>query len=120
MLATLQFFKSGLEAYLTRTSRARACEILLASSDRTLADTGFSRELLEQGVDAWPWQNDVAGQSELPALRLQLMNQEKAIRELQKYSDKELGDLGISRGSIVNAVKHGRTGIEQDAHREAA
>jgi len=120
MLATLNIFKAGVEAYLTRNKRARACEILLASSDRTLADTGFSRELLEQGVDAWPWRNDAAGRSELPALRLHLMNQEKAIRELQKYTDKELSDLGISRGTIVSAVKHGRTGIEQDAHREAA
>ncbi len=35
--------------------RRRARRTLLAKSDRLLADMGFSRELLEQGVDAWPW-----------------------------------------------------------------
>ena len=33
----------------------RARRELLASSDRQLSDIGFSRELLEQGVKAWPW-----------------------------------------------------------------
>ena len=31
------------------------CKDLLAKSDRQLTDLGFSRELLEQGVKAWPW-----------------------------------------------------------------
>ncbi len=36
-------------------SRRRARRTLLAKSDHLLADMGFSRELLEQGVKAWPW-----------------------------------------------------------------
>ena len=35
--------------------RRRARRALLAKSDHLLADMGFSRELLEQGVKAWPW-----------------------------------------------------------------
>ena len=37
-----------------------------------------------------------------------------AMRELQTYSDKELHDLGISRGSVVDAVVSGRDGIENN------
>ena len=35
--------------------RRRSRRELLATSDRQLADMGFSRKLLEQGVKAWPW-----------------------------------------------------------------
>ncbi len=35
--------------------RSRARRTLLAKSDHLLADMGSSRELLEQGVKAWPW-----------------------------------------------------------------
>ncbi len=35
--------------------------------------------------------------------------QTAAISELRSYSDRELADLGISRGSIIEAVLHGRS-----------
>ena len=35
--------------------RHRVRNQLLAMSDRSLEDIGFSRALLEKGVDAWPW-----------------------------------------------------------------
>ena len=37
----------------------------------------------------------------------------RAIRELNAYSDRELRDLGITRGDIVEAVNFGRPGIER-------
>ena len=47
--AVLPFCRASLRA------RRRARRVLLAKSDRLLADLGFSRELLEEGVKAWPW-----------------------------------------------------------------
>jgi len=37
---------------------------------------------------------------------------EDAIAELSAYSDRELADLGITRGQIRDAVYHGRAGID--------
>jgi len=38
---------------------------------------------------------------------------ERAIAELNAYTDRELADLGISRGEIRSAVRHGRPGIDR-------
>lgn len=40
---------------------------------------------------------------------------EQAIAELRAYNDNELADLGIGRAQIVDAVLHGRSGIERPA-----
>ena len=40
---------------------------------------------------------------------------QQAIAELRAYNDNELADLGIGRGQIVDAVLHGRIGIERPA-----
>lgn len=42
-------------SYMTYTGRVKTREVLLTYSDRMLVDAGFSRELLESGVKAWPW-----------------------------------------------------------------
>ncbi|ASJ73628.1 DUF1127 domain-containing protein [Granulosicoccus antarcticus] len=42
-------------AFANVVGRRRARRALLTKSDHMLADMGFSRELLEQGVKAWPW-----------------------------------------------------------------
>ncbi len=57
--------------HMTRMGHARARSHLLAQSDRTLADAGFSRELLKQGVDAWPWRHDDAPSEPLAPSNLQ-------------------------------------------------
>ena len=49
--------------YFTRLGRSRLRRYLLTQSDRLLADAGFSRELLDEGVSAWPWRHDVATQT---------------------------------------------------------
>lgn len=90
-------------------SKRRDMHLLLALDDRTLTDINISRELLEQGVKSWPWlmpQDSVAVTSAASGIRA-------AVKELDSYSDSELADLGISRGDIVNAVLHGRPGIER-------
>lgn len=42
-----------------------------------------------------------------------------AIEELQSFTDRELDDIGLARGEIEYAVRHGRAGID-DTTRHAA
>ena len=55
MLARLKAMSERYNRYMTYVGRKRACDALLLSSDRMLKDAGFSRELLQQGAEAWPW-----------------------------------------------------------------
>lgn len=107
----------GFNSYMTFLGRARARDVLLRSSDRMLDDAGFSRELLESGVKAWPWHKPAPP---LKPLDFQQVGNAAAIRELQTYSDKDLNDLGISRGSIPEAVIFGREGSDNDSERKVA
>ena len=62
-----------------------------------------------QGVDAWPWrEGEVQAKPARVAAVAKTREQRRAIRELRSMSNAELSDLGISRGSIVDAVTHGR------------
>ncbi|MFK7993055.1 MAG: hypothetical protein AB8B87_02895 [Granulosicoccus sp.] len=105
--------------YMTYLGRKRAREVLLNSNDRMLEDAGFSRALLEEGVGAWPWLTSEKDQSLEP---IDFANPAtlKAIEELQSYNDAELNDLGITRGTIVQAVLNGREGMDGSADRKAA
>ena len=107
----------GFNSYMTHLGRARAREVLLRSSDRMLEDAGFSRELLESGVKAWPWHTPELA---LTPLDFEQVGNVAAMRELQTYSDKDLHDLGISRGSIPEAVMFGREGIDNNSERKVA
>jgi len=56
------FLKSIVDDLITareRSVRLRIRQQLGGLSDRQLADMGFSRELLEQGSEAWPWRAPV-------------------------------------------------------------
>ncbi|MBX2836830.1 MAG: DUF1127 domain-containing protein [Gammaproteobacteria bacterium] len=105
---------SGLTNYMTHRGRVEARQALLHQSDRTLEDLGISRALLEQGTDAWPWREKAdQPQPEAAFTNAAVMSEAQAIKELSNYSDRELHDLGINRGSIEEAVRKGRTGIER-------
>jgi uncharacterized protein YjiS (DUF1127 family) len=119
MLTIIKKLSRNYENYMTQKGRERARELLLLSDDRTLADAGFSRELLERGVKAWPWMADTET-VELKPLNLSLLGREKAMKELEACTDKELRDLGISRGGIAEAVLQGREGIERETERKVA
>lgn len=54
-MATATGFFSRLAEALETVGRERARRELLNLNDRYLEDLGFSRELLEEGVNAWPW-----------------------------------------------------------------
>ena len=93
-----------------RVARARTREALLRQSDRTLADAGFSRELLLAGVDAWPWRVDHAAADARDAALL--AERRRAVIELRAMNDRELDDLGIARIDIPRVVEAGRPGID--------
>jgi len=89
-------------------NKRRDMKLLMELDDRTLADINISRELLEQGVKSWPWkmpQDSETVWSTAQGIRA-------AVKELDSYTDAELADLGITRGGIVEAVLHGRPGVD--------
>lgn len=104
-------------SYMTYMGRVRAREVLLGSSDRVLEDAGFSRDLLESGVKAWPWQAPAVA---LTPLNLKHTNHRKIVRELQAVTDKELDDLGTSSSLDSEAVIIARDGINSDSERQVA
>lgn len=55
LIAHITAFANHRIEWIEWIERARTRNALLALSDRNLADAGFSRELLEKGVKAWPW-----------------------------------------------------------------
>jgi len=119
---------------IERAGRSRARRELLALSDRSLADSGLSRALLEQGISAWPWQeaaeeparwnvaalrgpHEAAGEDTSSAIRK--AEYARAVAALRRYTDAELSDLGVGRGAIEEAVRHGRPGIDEVSSRAA-
>ena len=94
-------------------------------SDRQLIDCGISPALLESGIAAYPWRElaDPAGLrfDTTAAARLKTTvatafsagEVARGIAELQSCSDSELRDLGVTRGSIREAVEYGRPGIDR-------
>lgn len=58
MSGTLAALKMSFTQLMTNAARNRIRHDFLARGDRFLADIGVSRELLEDGVGAWPWTVD--------------------------------------------------------------
>ena len=52
---------------IENAGRRRARRTLLAQSDRSLADAGFSRAALESGIAAWPWRPEADEAPAVPA-----------------------------------------------------
>ena len=108
---------------LTWIERSRLREKLLQLHNRTLADMGFSRELLKRGVRGWPWRTPVDPAVDLGRVEFGRSLTEAdcaaAVAELEAYSDADLKDLGLSRAGIPDAVRHGRSGFPEQ-RRQAA
>lgn len=93
-------------AAFEKSSRRKALTELNTMSDRTLEDLGISRSLLSQGVQSWPWKSNVALNNTVKTSKRSEIK--AAIKELQAYNNRELADMGISRGEIVDVVMNGR------------
>ena len=85
---------------------------MLQQDDSTLQDVGIDRHELVGGVKNWPWDGSVTRSKQ--AQNVTAKDANKAIRELNHYSDRELQDIGINRGMIADAVTNGRPGIDND------
>ena len=55
MFEKFENIKARYVGFMMGVARGRVRRELLSRNDRLLNDIGVSRELLEQGVDAWPW-----------------------------------------------------------------
>ncbi len=119
MFKALKKLANAYERYMTYRGRDIAREYLLRCDDRMLADNGFSRELLVQGVDAWPWRT-MAEQEHILRATIDQASRRQAMKNLDSMSDAELQDLGISRGTIEESVMSGRAGVERDQEMKAA
>jgi uncharacterized protein YjiS (DUF1127 family) len=103
---------------LTWIERSRLRQDLLQLDARLLADAGFSRALVEAGVGAWPWRAPTESAAGL-GRPMTDADYRVAIAELESYSDTDLLDLGLSRGAIPEAVRHGRPGFPEDQQQAA-
>jgi uncharacterized protein YjiS (DUF1127 family) len=103
--------------------RSRLRKKLLKMDARRLDDIGYSRALLEDGVRAWPWRAPIDTIAALGRLNFseafRRSDYAKAVAELNAYSDAELSDLGLTRGTIEHAVRNGRPGYPEDERRAA-
>lgn len=98
---------------LIRRGRSRLREELLRQPARLLVDAGLSRGLLELGVEHYPWREaTMAAVPQRFAPVPPLLVRRRAIRELQSLNDRDLHDLGITRGDIPRAVRAGRQSVE--------
>ncbi len=112
-------------------SKSRLRQQLLGMSDRQLQDFGFSREMLIEGVSAWPWRIDTVADavaagtdltkegisvapvvSQIATPKVSKRKIRKAVKELSSYSDRELAELGVSRNNIEEVVRYGRPTVE--------
>jgi uncharacterized protein YjiS (DUF1127 family) len=111
---------SNLKSWL---ERSRLRQELLRREDRVLADIGVSRTLLEAGLRAWPWLAPTEPRVQFgrfaPSREVTRADYARAVAELEASTDADLRDLGLTRGSIADAVLHGRPGFPED-RREAA
>ena len=87
--------------------------------ERQLIDCGFSPYLVSEGLKGWPWRID-STTTESPTLECLIKDEQRHISELETYSDSDLADLALSRGTIRDSVRNGRPGIERAQTDEAA
>lgn len=115
-----------LSSLYTRFERSRMRKGLLKLDARQLADIGYSRELLEDGLRSYPWTMpaELAGSLRrmdwsLFAPRRPDAEVDGAVAALAGYSDAELRDLDVSRAGIEGAVRNGRPGYPETGKRAA-
>ena len=117
MNTVVERITTSLQQLNTWQQRARMRRTLLRWNDRKLEDMGFSRRLLAQGAQAWPWKETADTMLSLnEALTLNQTSAipeaeiARAVAELKALSNDELFDLGLQRGDIAYAVRYGHPG----------
>ncbi len=90
MSGIFEALNNSFTRFMTNAARNRLRHNLLSRSDRFLDDIGVSRELLEEGVGAWPWKTDDAPE---PALKLMTASA-GAGKNLERANGRELRNSG--------------------------
>jgi len=114
----MNFFNRILNAII-ENRKQEALRYLQSFPPQQLADQGFSKTQMDKGVSGWPWRKDDNVNSEVTNLPTRA-EEKKYVDELRRCSDSELADLGITRGTIRQAVRYGRYGLDGLDQREAA
>jgi len=100
MSKTATFLKRMMRALtdaLERNGQQRTREYLLGLSDRHLEDMGFSRELIKQGPNAWPWRIP-----EEPAGTLSAAMRQHKTDGIERPVDFDRGGHGIEQATGFN------------------
>lgn len=61
-------FSRSLLTALERSGRARTLAVLRNMDPKLLRETGFSPELIQQGINAWPWRVAAIDAPQVPSL----------------------------------------------------
>ncbi len=100
MYSLNSFLGKCFEGYKANRADKHNLALMYAMDDRQLSDIGVTR-------------GDLKFQSGKAEAKIKRRAEKLAIKELRAMSDAELHDLGITRGNIVEAVRYGRTGLEE-------
>lgn len=114
----MNFLKPVVNAINHRRKR-EALDYLRAMSEHQLINSGFSPALVKQGISAWPWSEDLP-MEKLANIERLIAEENRCVKELKRYSDLELSDLGLSRGSIRQSVRYGRPGVDKKVTQQVA
>lgn len=87
---------------LERNAQQRTREYLLSLSDRHLQDMGFSRELIKQGPNAWPWRIP-----EEPVGTLSAAMREHKTERKEQPADADRGQRGFEQAAGFNPPSTG-------------
>lgn len=104
---------------IIRNRQKQALNYLQSLPDQQLLDYGFAPELMDKGVDGWPWRGDQPAEP-VTTRKLKRSEEERYVQELENCTDAELKDLGIYRGSIRQVVRYGRPGLDDARNQQAA
>lgn len=99
--------------------KREALYYLQEMSTDELIESGFSPSLVKEGISAWPWREDHQFEM-LSKIKGLIAEEQRCVNELERLTDSELTDLGLSRGSIRRSIRHGRPGIDKNAAHRAA
>ena len=119
MLQAIKSMAFRYNRYMTYMGRKRALEILLNSSDRMLEDAGFSRELLEQGVHAWPWKSE-SDEQQLHPIDFNELESNRTVLDIQAIGEHRREGLDVARDYIDDEASRDRSQSERDKERRVA
>ncbi len=111
MLKLLTRISERYNCYMNHVSRIKAHEVLLRSSDRMLEDAGFSRELLDKGVAAWPWRQ-ADGEQRLKPVDCEELAPRQANAEQDSFSENGLHGLNVTSADNRDTATDNASGAQ--------